>query len=242
MTSALLETAAPPLTRSRFRFFGRDVVLETDEPRVAQDAARCYARFLLPWRGGSSGRNVRSEAAEPLVVRAMANGGSCAPSVQVGGRRLQLSNPTELSERAQLALVCAAAAHRHDRVVLHSGAAERNGQAILLVGPSGWGKTTVTAALVKQGWRYLSDEFAPITPDGHVHPFPRALRLVPPDGAEFHGRARTPASSTGSRARLKTTVDPEDLVADCIGAPGKLRAVFLLGGCRQGRRAVPGAR
>jgi hypothetical protein len=43
---------------------------------------------------------------------------------------------------------------------LHAGAIERDGRAVLLVGESDKGKSTLTAVLVTRGWGYLSDELA----------------------------------------------------------------------------------
>jgi len=47
----------------------------------------------------------------------------------------------------------------HDRLLLHAGALERDGRALLLPAMPGSGKSTLTAALSLRGWRLLSDEF-----------------------------------------------------------------------------------
>jgi HprK-related kinase A len=47
----------------------------------------------------------------------------------------------------------------HDHLLLHAGALERNGRALLLPAMPGAGKSTLTAALSLRGWRLLSDEF-----------------------------------------------------------------------------------
>ncbi len=44
-------------------------------------------------------------------------------------------------------------------LLLHSGALERDGLALLLPATPGSGKSTLTAALSQRGWRLLSDEF-----------------------------------------------------------------------------------
>lgn len=61
---------------------------------------------------------------------------------------------------------------------LHAGAVERDGRSLLLVGSSGKGKSTLTAALVQRGWGYLTDEVAIIDQVTRgVVPYPKALDL-----------------------------------------------------------------
>jgi hypothetical protein len=61
---------------------------------------------------------------------------------------------------------------------VHAGAVERRGGAIILPGATLRGKSTLVAALCAHGWRYLSDEAAPIDLDkGEVFPFPRTLGM-----------------------------------------------------------------
>jgi hypothetical protein len=61
------------------------------------------------------------------------------------------------------------------RTFVHAGVVGWNRRAILLPGRESTGKTTLTAALVRAGATYLSDEFAPIDDRGRVDPFPRPL-------------------------------------------------------------------
>jgi HprK-related kinase A len=63
-------------------------------------------------------------------------------------------------------------------LLLHAGAVEKEGRALLLTGESGAGKSTLSALLGERGWRFLGDEFALIEPEtGLLHPFPRAVSL-----------------------------------------------------------------
>lgn len=60
-------------------------------------------------------------------------------------------------------------AHRlNDLLLLHAGAVERDGLALLLPAMPGSGKSTLTAALSQRGWRLLSDEFGAYDPDAGV--------------------------------------------------------------------------
>jgi len=63
------------------------------------------------------------------------------------------------------------------RIFVHSGVVGWEGKAILLPGRSFSGKSTLTAAFVRAGATYYSDEFALLDEDGLVHPFARPLSL-----------------------------------------------------------------
>lgn len=55
-------------------------------------------------------------------------------------------------------------------VHFHAAVLERGGAALLLAGPSGTGKTTLTLSLLQAGWRLVSDDAAPIDGEGDVRP------------------------------------------------------------------------
>lgn len=66
-------------------------------------------------------------------------------------------------------------------VTLHAAAVARGSSLVLLAGESGAGKTTLTLALLRAGWTYLSDDLAPISIEtGLVHPFPKPLGVKDP--------------------------------------------------------------
>ena len=67
-----------------------------------------------------------------------------------------------------------------DRVFVHAGVVGWKGRALVLPGNSFAGKTTLTAALVRAGADYYSDEFAAVDEAGWVHPFARDLRIREP--------------------------------------------------------------
>jgi HprK-related kinase A len=63
-------------------------------------------------------------------------------------------------------------------LLLHAATVERGGQAIILTGESGSGKSTMAALLMTRGWRLMGDEFALLDPvTGMLHPFPRPISL-----------------------------------------------------------------
>jgi len=61
-------------------------------------------------------------------------------------------------------------------LALHAGIVEKRGALIALPANSGEGKSTLVAGLIKAGYRYLSDDLAPILRDtAHVVPVPVSI-------------------------------------------------------------------
>jgi hypothetical protein len=85
------------------------------------------------------------------------------------------------------------AEHAADRIFVHAGVVAIDGRAVLLPGRSMYGKTTLTAALLRAGACYGSDEYAVLSPDGRVHPYARRLQIR--NGV---GRYRTSAAEMGA--------------------------------------------
>lgn len=66
----------------------------------------------------------------------------------------------------------------HQYLIIHAGAVEKNGRAVILPAPPGSGKSTLTAALMLSGWRLLSDELTLIDRrTGLIHALPRPVSL-----------------------------------------------------------------
>ncbi len=96
---------------------------------------------------------------------------------------------------------------RPDLLFVHAAALEFAGQGILLVAPSGAGKSTTTWAALHHGFAYLSDEHAPINlRTGRIEPYPRALWL----------RREPPAPYTLPTAILRT---PKSIHVPVISLP-----------------------
>jgi hypothetical protein len=85
------------------------------------------------------------------------------------------------------------AEHAVDLVFVHAGVVAVDGRALLLPGRSLSGKTTLTAALLRAGASYGSDEYAVLSADGLVQPYPRPLAIRGPQR-----RDRVPAAELGA--------------------------------------------
>lgn len=63
------------------------------------------------------------------------------------------------------------------KVFIHSGAVGWKGSGIIFPANSFQGKSTLTAALVKQGCEYYSDEYAVLDENSMLHPYPKTLSI-----------------------------------------------------------------
>lgn len=113
-------------------------------------------------------------------------------------------------------------------LVIHAGVvATPAGSAVLLPAASGGGKTTLTAALVRAGFSFLSDEMAAIDPETrHVLPVPRSL-FMKPGTFEALGIPR-PEISAAARRFLDGSwpVTPDDLRPGSLGGPAPIGTII----------------
>ena len=62
--------------------------------------------------------------------------------------------------------------------LFHAGVVSKGETGVLIVGPSSFGKTTMTLELVRRGFTFLSDEFCPIDRvNKRIYSFPRSLNV-----------------------------------------------------------------
>lgn len=105
-----------------------------------------------------------------------------------------------------------AVAARPDHLVLHAGAVARGGRAVVLPGSSNRGKSTLTTALVRAGYEYLTDEAAAIDSHGVVQSFAKSIALDPGSFGLFPDLAPEPANAVEKvMAGREWHVDPARL-------------------------------
>lgn len=64
-----------------------------------------------------------------------------------------------------------------DKILLHAGAVERNGEAFLLPAAGGVGKTSMVMELSKRGYKYLADDWVIVGEDGMAYPFYKTMHV-----------------------------------------------------------------
>ena len=124
---------------------------------------------------------------------------------------------------------------RPDLYFLHAAAVALGEKAALLVAPSGTGKSTTAWGLLHTGFRYLSDELAPVNLDRMtVSPYPHALCLK----REPPGPYPLPVDTLRTSETFHVPV--EHLPAKMVSMPVVLAAIFFLR--REGAHEQPSTR
>jgi hypothetical protein len=94
------------------------------------------------------------------------------------GRRIfTCGDPRDLLERFASVVALHVAETSPSRTFVHAGVVGWGKAAVLIPGRSLRGKTTLVAELVRAGATYYSDEFAVISRQGKVYPYPRPLQV-----------------------------------------------------------------
>jgi hypothetical protein len=94
---------------------------------------------------------------------------------------------------------------------LHGACVSRGGRAILVSGPSGFGKTTLAIHLALRGCRFLADDLVLVDPGGAgLEPVRRGVHLRPGSRALLDAKARKDAREAARhRGRTEWTLDPD---------------------------------
>jgi hypothetical protein len=143
-------------------FDGRQLTFTTDVKEVAAFVAETFRHMLAPRA------NDRSTSLSMLKTR---DGYALHTAETIEYPELEISLLLPLiKDEVRLQLMRS----RPDLLWLHAGSVERNGQAVLLAGTSGQGKSTITTRLCEIGWRLLSDDISPVRMEtDRVVPFPQ---------------------------------------------------------------------
>jgi hypothetical protein len=113
-----------------------------------------------------------------------------------------------------------------DYLLIHAGAVSTPaGQGVLLPAVSGSGKTTLTAALVRSGFRYLSDEAGAIDPVTRMlHPYHKALTLKEGHASVFPELC--PNGDGKSWLVGQWPVPTDEIRAGSAGSPCRIRFII----------------
>jgi hypothetical protein len=155
-------------TRTRYvGFNGRQVAISSDHPAILAGVDRCF-RWML---------QAPAPAAKPVARLEAGAGGKgfflhCdLASVQ---KRFECHSFERILSYVNDEVVLGLMHSRPDLIWLHASVAALDNRALLISAASGCGKSTLVASLCELGWRFLSDDIAPLDPQsGKVFPFPQ---------------------------------------------------------------------
>lgn len=119
-------------------------------------------------------------------------------------------------------------------LVLHGNALEKDGMAILCMGHSAAGKSTLAYALMLQGWRLLADDLVAVTPDGLVLPGIPRIKL-------WHDAARAFGLNPDQLQPIRQGMHKYLLMGDALqlaDQPAPLKALYLIQQRRHGKGAA----
>lgn len=126
---------------------------------------RNYSRFAVPTLPEGPNLTIRFEVEGPEGA-----------VLEVNGCRDSYGEHAFPEHKADNAITAAFMDRVRAFTVLHGAVLGSREGALAISGSQGAGKTTLTLALLRAGWTYLSDDFCPIHREtGLVHPFPRSL-------------------------------------------------------------------
>jgi hypothetical protein len=149
-----------------------------------------------------------------------------------GAQTADLSTPVGTLRYAVRDLNGMAPKRSRDFLSIHSGAASMDGSAVLLPAGMEAGKSTTTAALLQEGFHYLSDEAAAIDPvTARVFPFPKRIWLHEDAFRFFPGLLERLGDAEGLNAELierypERHIKPEDLGSE-VGSAATVRWIVF---------------
>lgn len=69
--------------------------------------------------------------------------------------------------------ILALALLKYERAFVHSGMATKKGMGVACVGTGGCGKTSAVSEMLKEGWKYIAEDFGVICADGSIWQIPK---------------------------------------------------------------------
>ncbi|OAD19039.1 protein containing Signal transduction serine kinase/phosphorylase, HPr(Ser) kinase [Candidatus Thiomargarita nelsonii] len=133
-------------------------------------------------------------------------------------------DPKQFFSFVQIALLRTLAILMPQHYLLHGAAVSWHENALIFAGASGRGKSSLSLALVKHGFKFLSDDVSCLNLSNHqIEPFPRSLNLRRHGLALLQNLLKAENITPGA-------IDIEAIFPNSIGKTCPLRYLFLLKG------------
>jgi hypothetical protein len=148
----------------RYQFFDQIVELHSDHANILSLMDRMFRRFTVT---DNEGETLKYEVLTDVDGR---------PVITTKDLFYQVEQPARLSSLAYGIILRNTFARIRSHLLFHAGALSCRGKGIILAADSYCGKTTLTLALVRHGFKFLSDEVAALgLKNGELAPYPRCL-------------------------------------------------------------------
>lgn len=142
-------------------YMGHQVMVEAEDERVLRRVRISFSELLD-----------NSPSASRDVLRLQRNNGLFELTVN-GESVFAHEELWEVAHIVRHEIIDSFIAAHPDLLWLHAGAAVRDGEAVLFVGPFGHGKSTLVTRLCSRGWNYVSDDIVPVDlTSGYILSFP----------------------------------------------------------------------
>ena len=174
----LLARESWPYELGPYEALGQRYCVLTDDGVLATILADIYSPLAVDHaRGDAAPTDDDGLAVFRLVMPSGGRAGTAVRDDVLLGSSVEPSRLLDVLQWAINRKVIDQAASR--RLVLHAGAVDRDGVAVLLAGHMEAGKTTLTAGLLERGFRYLTDEAVAVAPDLTVEGYAKPLSIDP---------------------------------------------------------------
>jgi hypothetical protein len=197
------------------RCLGFDWSILTNDPALVDRITYLYEPCLVGQQDGP--RHV-------FILRSHTSSETPSVSLYRDGRAIVRRAPAGLAiEEAQ------------NQLLLHAAAAERDGRVVLLAGPEGSGKSTLVAALVRSGLRYVTDETVAVElPGVTIAPYPKPIALDR-GSLESLGDLSAAVPSTLATGLEQRLVPAQAIRPDAVASAGGVASLLVLPAYRPGR-------
>ena len=160
---------SPPVV-AVYDVLGVRVGIRADDGSAVELIDRSYGGFRRSGSRASRWLSLRADGAAGWLV----TGGDAAPAL------FPAHGPATMELLHRLVVGVMAGLRDRGLYAVHAGAVARAGRALIVAGPGGTGKTTMTLALAARGFEILSDELAVLDPvAGAILPYRRNVHVRP---------------------------------------------------------------